>query len=48
LLGALILFGFWPRLLSDKIRPSAERIVKLATGKPDKPAGRTFRTAQSW
>jgi NADH-quinone oxidoreductase subunit M len=34
LLGALLLFGFWPRLLADKIKPSAEAIVKLATAPP--------------
>ncbi len=27
LLAALLLFGFWPRLLSDKISPAAERLV---------------------
>lgn len=32
LLFALLLFGFFPRLLTDKIRPSAETIVKLANG----------------
>jgi NADH-quinone oxidoreductase subunit M len=36
LLGALILFGFWPRLLSDKIRISAEPIVAAASSKEEK------------
>lgn len=31
LLVALLTFGFVPRLLSDKISPAAEKIVKLAT-----------------
>jgi hypothetical protein len=26
-----MVFGFWPRLLTDKIKPSAEAIVKMAT-----------------
>jgi NADH-quinone oxidoreductase subunit M len=33
LLAALIAFGCWPRLLTDKIKPSADNIVKMATGK---------------
>jgi NADH-quinone oxidoreductase subunit M len=32
LLAALLLFGCFPRLLTDKITPSAERIVQSATG----------------
>jgi NADH-quinone oxidoreductase subunit M len=35
LLGALILFGFWPRLLTDKIKPSADAIVKMANAPAD-------------
>lgn len=31
LLASLLAFGFWPRLLTDKIKPSAEAIVKMAT-----------------
>jgi NADH-quinone oxidoreductase subunit M len=31
LLAALLVFGFFPRLLTDKINPSAEAIVKMAT-----------------
>jgi NADH-quinone oxidoreductase subunit M len=37
LLAALLGLGCWPRGLSDKIKPSAESIVKLATGKAKKP-----------
>jgi len=33
LLASLIVFGFWPRLLTDKIKPSADAIVKMAAGK---------------
>jgi NADH-quinone oxidoreductase subunit M len=32
LLAALLIFGCFPRLLTDKIRPGAEQIVKLTTG----------------
>ncbi len=32
LLSSLIVFGFYPRLLTDKINPSAAIIVKMATG----------------
>ncbi len=32
LLASLIVFGFWPRLLTDKINPSAAIIVKMANG----------------
>jgi NADH-quinone oxidoreductase subunit M len=35
LLGCLIVFGFFPRWLTDKIKPSAEQVVALAT----RPAG---------
>jgi len=31
LLAGLLAFGFWPRGLTDKIRPSAEAIVNMAT-----------------
>jgi NADH-quinone oxidoreductase subunit M len=31
LLAGLIAFGIWPRLLTDKIKPSAETVVRLAT-----------------
>ena len=36
LLAGLLLFGFFPRLLSDKIQPTAESIVKMATGQREK------------
>jgi NADH-quinone oxidoreductase subunit M len=32
LLASLLIFGFFPRLLSDKITPDAERIVGMTTG----------------
>ncbi len=35
LLGVLLLFGIFPRLLTDKIKPSAELIVKMATTQRD-------------
>jgi len=35
LLGALLLFGVFPGLLANKIKPSAQTIVNLATGKAD-------------
>ena len=31
LLASLLVFGFFPRLLTDKIKPSAEKIVSMAT-----------------
>ncbi|MCI0537172.1 MAG: NADH-quinone oxidoreductase subunit M [Verrucomicrobiales bacterium] len=34
LLGGLIILGCFPRLLTDKIRPNVEEIVKLATRAP--------------
>ena len=33
LLASLIAFGFWPRLLTDKIKPSADAILKMAASK---------------
>jgi NADH-quinone oxidoreductase subunit M len=42
LLGALLLFGVFPGLLANKIKPSADTIVKLATGQPVEPPGGTF------
>jgi len=40
LLVALLGFGFFPRLLADKVRPSAEGVVRLATdGGPVERAG---------
>ena len=32
LIASLLVFGFFPRLLTDKIRPPADEIVSLATG----------------
>jgi NADH-quinone oxidoreductase subunit M len=31
LVSALLLFGCWPRLLTEKIKPSADNIVTMAT-----------------
>ena len=49
LLGALLLFGVFPGLLADKIKPSAERIVKLATAPttPEKPSAPRLNTASA-
>jgi NADH:ubiquinone oxidoreductase subunit 4 (subunit M) len=49
LLGALLLFGVFPGLLADKIKPSAERIVKLATVPmaPEKPSAPKLKTASA-
>ncbi|MBI3853170.1 MAG: NADH-quinone oxidoreductase subunit M [Verrucomicrobia bacterium] len=38
LLASLLLFGFFPRLLTEKIMPSAEIIVSMATGKSSEKA----------
>ena len=40
----LLFFGIWPRSLTEKIKPAAERIVKLATA--DRPAAPTVAHAQ--
>jgi NADH-quinone oxidoreductase subunit M len=40
LLAALIVFGCWPRLLTDKIKPGAESIVQMVTGQSDKPVAK--------
>jgi NADH:ubiquinone oxidoreductase subunit 4 (subunit M) len=34
LLASLLVFGFFPRLLTDKVKPVTEQIVKMATLKP--------------
>ncbi len=39
LLTSLLVFGFFPRLLTDKIKPSAEKIVAMATAPAVKVAG---------
>lgn len=44
LLGCLLLFGFWPRLLTTKIEPSVKPIVKMATPTVQ-PAANTIATA---
>lgn len=43
LIAALLVFGFFPRLLTDKIRPSADAMVKIADGsaRPDRAAVET-------
>ena len=38
LFAALLLFGVWPRLLTEKIEPSAERIVSTFSGGQSAPA----------
>ncbi len=47
LLAALMVFGFWPRLLTDKIKPSAEAIVKMANATADKAPAKKVQTAQA-
>jgi len=37
LLASLLVFGFFPKLLTEKITPVTEQIVKLATGKVETP-----------
>ena len=36
--ASLLVFGFFPRLLTDKIKPVTEQIVKMATVKPATPS----------
>jgi NADH-quinone oxidoreductase subunit M len=38
LLASLLVFGFFPRLLTDKIKPVTEQIVGMATVKPATPS----------
>jgi NADH-quinone oxidoreductase subunit M len=40
LLAALLVFGCFPRLLTDKIKPSVEPLVKMAAGPVEKPAAK--------
>jgi NADH-quinone oxidoreductase subunit M len=47
LLAALFVFGFWPRLLIDKIKPSADAIVKMATGKTEAVPARKVAAIQT-
>lgn len=37
LITSLLVFGFFPRLLTDKVKPVTEQIVKMATAKPESP-----------
>lgn len=37
LLASLLVFGFFPRLLTDKVKPVTEQIVTMATVKPEAP-----------
>ncbi|HWY77899.1 MAG TPA: NADH-quinone oxidoreductase subunit M [Verrucomicrobiae bacterium] len=45
LLVSLLVFGFFPRLLADKIRPSAEKILSMATISP---AGRIVHSVKPY
>jgi NADH-quinone oxidoreductase subunit M len=47
LLVTLLFFGVWPRALTDKIRPAAQRIVEMATSKKLAPATDEQRIAQA-
>jgi NADH:ubiquinone oxidoreductase subunit 4 (subunit M) len=38
LIASLLVFGFFPRLLTDKVKPVTEQIVGMATMKPEAPA----------
>jgi NADH-quinone oxidoreductase subunit M len=38
LLVSLLVFGFWPKLLTEKINPDAQKIVAMATGSTAVPA----------
>src|SRR6266545_2697739 len=40
LLGALLVFGFFPKLLTEKIKPSAAVIVNMANGGTQNPPGK--------
>jgi NADH-quinone oxidoreductase subunit M len=46
---ALLVFGVWPRALTDKIQPAAQRIVELATAgrQASPPTNQTVAQAQS-
>ena len=46
LLAGLLLFGCWPGLLTDKIKPSAEVIVKMATGKSERMPAKRIAAVQ--
>jgi len=38
LIASLLVFGFFPRLLTDKVKPVTQQIVNMATAKPAAPA----------
>jgi NADH-quinone oxidoreductase subunit M len=38
LIASLLVFGFFPRLLTDKVKPVTQQIVNMATVKPAPPA----------
>mgnify|MGYP006334985991 FL=1 len=38
LIASLLVFGFFPKLLTDKIKPVTEQIVNMATAKPATPS----------
>jgi NADH-quinone oxidoreductase subunit M len=42
LLAALLVFGFFPRLLTDKIKPNAQQIVELVGDSGKKPQGKAM------
>jgi len=41
LLGALLVFGFFPKLLTEKIKPSAAVIVNMSNGGKQNPPGKS-------
>jgi NADH-quinone oxidoreductase subunit M len=45
LLASLLLFGCWPRLLTDKIEPCAQVIVNMATGHDQRPRSELVSTS---
>lgn len=45
LLSCLLIFGIWPRSLTDKIKPSAEVIVNMATETNEKGPSMPLKTA---
>ena len=47
LTALLLLIGVWPRLLIDRVTPSTEKLVAMATGKMEKVDGGRQNRAQS-
>jgi NADH-quinone oxidoreductase subunit M len=47
LIFTLLLFGFMPRLLTDKIKPSAEEVVIMAHGERETVSPQKFSPAES-